>query len=501
MAENRLARLLADAGANIYVMRLPMDGDNKVGCDDYVMKHGIEAFQSLMDTTEAWKELQELYRLNGEVAYIHHPSMVVEYPKEDHPPDQPRYRVYQVAKFTGEAYAPRTYKYMNDKGQEITKRAAEEWVKWTGRNALDSVCYSPAQPLIVNKQLNLWEGWGAEPVAGDVGPWIELMQYVFKDRTSDLHWFQQWLAYPLQHPGAKLNTAVVMWSITQGSGKSIIGYTMKRIYGHNFGEVNKSQLESGFNGWSANKQFVMGEEITGGSGRDVADVLKNMITGSEILVNAKYQPTYSIQNCINYYFTSNHQDAFFVSNADRRYFIHEITGEKLPEEFWMMYDYWFKSQEGANALFAYLLNYDTSNFNPQAEAPHTESRGEMIEAGLSEHARWAKDLRDTPENVLRQGNIILPFSLFSIDDLVGIYNADRLPHRHVTPRALRIALKEAGFKQCATPVPTPNGMRQRLWFIREYEKLRHMAPPQLAKHYATERDTKSTTKKFQRPSK
>lgn len=48
-AERALARELARLGAQPKVIRIPPDGDKKVGLDDYLVAKGVEAFQSLME--------------------------------------------------------------------------------------------------------------------------------------------------------------------------------------------------------------------------------------------------------------------------------------------------------------------------------------------------------------------------------------------------------------------------------------------------------------------
>ena len=124
-----------------------------------------------------------------------------------------------------------------------------------------------------------------------------------------------------------------MWSLKHGTGKSTVGYTMGRIYGKNYVEIRDHDLNSLFNEWAENRQFVMGDEITGGEQkRDIADRMKSTITQKEIRINAKYVPSYTVPDRINYFFTSNHADAFFVEDTDRRYFVHQITADPKPME-------------------------------------------------------------------------------------------------------------------------------------------------------------------------
>jgi hypothetical protein len=479
IAEDRLARALTDRGANVFIIRLPQEKDDKVGLDDFLVAQGSKAFEKMCDEAELWGKSKELHRLNTEVIYVNHPSMIVEFPKDDHPEGQPRYRMMKPTTFTNERFANRLHEQENAKGETVVRSAAVDWMKWNARANVDSVVYEPAADLIVGGvQLNLWEGWGATPIKGDVSPFLKLFHHMFSTLTdAERTWVMQWIAYPFQHAGAKMNTALIVWSLIQGSGKSLLGYTLMRIYGVNAAEVNKDQLQASFNAWAINKQFVMGEEITGGSGREVADILKNMITGREVTVNAKYTPTYTIRNCINYYFTSNHQDAFFMSDKDRRYFVHEVSVPNLPDSFFKEYDKWYRSQEGIAALFYYLLDVDLTGFNPAAEAPHTASRKEMIDAGLAEHAAWAKELREHPDNILRtpaaNGRVgtIIDFDLYTIDDLLSIYQPEdsQRRQRRISPKGLSIVLKEAGFEKAngGIAVDTGKGMRQHVWCIRE----------------------------------
>jgi hypothetical protein len=188
----------------------------------------------------------------------------------------------------------------------------------------------------------------------------------------------------------------VIWSREQGTGKTLIGYTLGRIYGSNYCEVKDYDLESAFNGYAVNKQFVLGDEITGNDGgekRKLANKLKSMITQDKITVNQKYVPEYKVPDCINYMFTSNHCDAFFLESEDRRYFVIEIKGKPLPLAWYRgVYDPWYKSERGISALHYHLLHLDTSSFDPLGPAPMTESKATMIEEGRSDMAGWVEEL-------------------------------------------------------------------------------------------------------------
>lgn len=52
MAEAKLADLLSEQGATTLVARFPRDGDQKVGLDDFIVNHGVEALQQVIREAE-----------------------------------------------------------------------------------------------------------------------------------------------------------------------------------------------------------------------------------------------------------------------------------------------------------------------------------------------------------------------------------------------------------------------------------------------------------------
>lgn len=63
---------------------------------------------------------------------------------------------------------------------------------------------------------------------------------------AERRWFWQWLAYPIQHPGTKLFSAVLIIG-PQGSGKNLLGMLMQAIYGRNYRLIGPGELHGDFN--------------------------------------------------------------------------------------------------------------------------------------------------------------------------------------------------------------------------------------------------------------
>lgn len=483
-AENALARELTNLGAEPFITRLPkLPHQSKTGLDDYLASEGAGAFQDLLSSSESWRACQELHKLNEEVVYVRDPGVIIEIDTLQ--------RIAPKA-FTDHSYSTRIYHETVSDGKggsrQVEKSAAKEWLKWPHRAEVPKVTYAPGQSRVTERgELNTWPGWGCEPKQGDITPWTQLLEFIFEDEDEFRVWFERWCAYPIQNPGTKMFSSVVIHGKAHGTGKTLIGYTLGRIYGQNFIEIRDKDLQTGDNDWAENKQFVLGEEITGGDKRGIADRMKAMITQQMVRINVKYVPKYSIPDCINFLFTSNHPDAFFLEDGDRRFGINEVKGSPLPTEFYQWYEDWMKG-EGPAALFYYLLHLDLGDFNPKGHAPYTRAKKEMIDAGRSDLGSWVSVLVEDPDTVLRLGEVVLPYALWTTTDLLNLYDPEK--RGKVTANGMGRELRRAGLERVngGAGVYTKHG-QQRLWALRDYNKFLAMDGAALGKHYDQERES------------
>ena len=298
---------------------------------------------------------------------------------------------------------------------------ADVWHRSAKRRQHLNVDFMPGKPKIFEEKINQWEGWGAEARPGDITPWNEMLDYVFAGDAAMRCWFEQWLAYPLQHPGTKLTTAVVLWSIKQGVGKSMIGETMCRIYGDHGKIITAVELHSGFNNWMRAAQFILGEENSSSDRRADSNKLKVLITSDRVYLNEKYQPAIDTKNCANFMFTSNHADAFYLEDADRRYFVWEIKAERKPDAFYANFVDWRDNRGGAEALMDYLLKLDLTDFNAKGNAPVTEAKEEMIRQGKSDLERWLTDAVEDEISV----RTVFGKEIAHINEVAEIYNREQ----------------------------------------------------------------------------
>lgn len=246
------------------------------------------------------------------------------------------------------------------------------------------VVFDPTGKADPVRCINLFDGIAMEPKEGDCAPILELIRYLTSragehDDECDaiMHWLLQWLAYPLQRPGAKLRTAVVMHG-DEGAGKNFLFDLVASIYGKYGCLVGQDELEDKFNDWRSCKLFVVGDEVS--SRQELVhnkNRLKALITSPTVQINPKNLPRREEANHMNVVFLSNEITPLALDNSDRRYLV-IYTPRAKGFEFYRRLGDW-RDAGGAQAFYRYLLEYPLEGFDPFAPAPSTAAKRDLID--------------------------------------------------------------------------------------------------------------------------
>jgi len=261
-----------------------------------------------------------------------------------------------------------------------------------GAYYLDQVGFDPTEKDRAVK-LNTWRGWPMEPRQGCCERILELLQYLCSGdpKSADLYrWIIKWMAYPLQHPGAKMSSAIIMHG-PQGTGKSTVWQCLAKIYGDYSTVLNQRGLEDRFNAdWVDSKLFILAEEVvTRAEMWHIKNELKELISGEWIRVNPKNVAAYRQRNQVNGVFLSNENQPLPLDNDDRRHCV-VYTPPPVTEEF---YDEVHLEIErgGVEALYHHLLQVDLSDFHPKKRPPMTEAKAALIALSTPSEMRFAHD--------------------------------------------------------------------------------------------------------------
>lgn len=261
-----------------------------------------------------------------------------------------------------------------------------------GAYYLDQVGFDPSGKDRGVK-LNTWQGWPMRPKRGDCGLLLDLLDYLCSEETNRdevYDWILCWMAYPLQNPGAKMSSAIIMHG-PQGTGKSTVFQTLAKIYGDYSTVLNQRGLEDKFNAdWSDSKLFILAEEVvTRAEMWHIKNELKELVTGEWIRINPKNIAAYRQRNQVNIAYLSNEDQPLPIDNDDRRHLV-VYTPPAKPESY---YDAVFVELEngGVDAFYDYLMRVDLSGFHPKKRPPMTESKKRLINMSKSSHLRFIDD--------------------------------------------------------------------------------------------------------------
>ena len=267
------------------------------------------------------------------------------------------------------------------------------------------VVFDPACSCDAEKSVNLFGGITLEPEEGDVSVLLELIRFLTSRASihadecdTIMHWLLCWLAYPLQHLGTKLRTAVIMHG-DEGAGKNFLFDLWVEIYGKYGALVGQDELEDKFNDWRSAKLAVVGDEVS--SRQELVhnkNRLKALITSTTVQINPKNLPRREERNHINIVFLSNELQPLALDNSDRRYLV-IYTPRAREFEFYRRLKAW-KEAGGLRHFYHYLLTYPLDDFDPFAPAPLTQAKLDLIDMNRKSPERfwleWASGELDLP---------------------------------------------------------------------------------------------------------
>lgn len=262
---------------------------------------------------------------------------------------------------------------------------------WRQRGAcyLDEIGFDPAGDDETIK-LNTWKGWPMKPRPGTCERLLELLEYLCSNEpnASELYrWLLCWLAWPLQHPGAKMHSAVIMHG-PQGTGKSTIFQAIARIYGDYATILNQRALEDKFNAdWCDSMLFILAEEVVNRAEMwRIKGELKELVTGEWIRVNPKNIAAYRQRNHVNVVYLSNENQPLPLDNDDRRHCV-IYTPPELGEAY---YDEVHIEIEngGIAAFYHHLLHIDLAGFHPRKRPPMTKAKEDLIHLSSPSDVRF-----------------------------------------------------------------------------------------------------------------
>lgn len=271
-----------------------------------------------------------------------------------------------------------------------------DWKRHPGREVvrMSEVGFDPdgSEP---NIRCNLWSGWPTQPKEGDPKPLLELAEFLCSGEANHQEitdWVLNWIAYPIQHPGAKMQTALVFHG-PQGAGKNMFFEAVMRIYGKYGSIVDQNAIEDKFNEWASKKLFLIADEVVARAELfHTKNKLKALITGDRIRINPKQVSAHDERNHVNIVFLSNETQPLVLDRDDRRYVV-VWTPATAANEFYS--EIASHIDRGCiEAFHHHLLHRDLGSFKPWSKPPMTKAKADLIQVSLDSVQRFLREWED-----------------------------------------------------------------------------------------------------------
>lgn len=257
---------------------------------------------------------------------------------------------------------------------------------------LDQLIFMPTG-TVPEGSINMFTGWPLKPDSSKSCHLIVEHLYYLCGKDDDVFdWVVKWLAYPLQHPGAKMHTCMLFYGAQEGTGKNMFFEdVIQRIYGDEYSvTINQQMLQDPFNGWLSHRLYCVADEVVSSADRRLLkNQIKTMITGKRHTINEKNLARRFERNFTNFVFLSNENQPLLLDEFDRRHMCVLVNTVHQPEYFKALASE--IESGGVEAFYQYLLDYPLEDFCPATKPLRTRAHDELIRLGKTADRRFIED--------------------------------------------------------------------------------------------------------------
>jgi len=272
------------------------------------------------------------------------------------------------------------YNYFEHKPKVANTNQGRAWFKWPDKSFYpDGIGYYPETSKSSVKLYNTFQGFGCEPIEGNVLLILNHIHDVLCGGDSVAsNYFIYWLAHLFQKPAVKPSVAILMKS-AEGTGKGTLYKLLKKMLGANANQVNGHyQLTGRFNSVIAGKLLIFGDEVDLTS-KAVFDKTKGIISEPTISLELKGIDAEPVSNFARFIFAGNHGQILRAGTRERRFLVLEPSSDRVDDKGYFKALNDLIDGDGAAFFLEHLLTVDISSFNPY-KAPATKG---LIEEKLS----------------------------------------------------------------------------------------------------------------------
>jgi hypothetical protein len=379
--------------AKCFVVRLPADGDKKVGLDDYLLAKGPDEYERLLESARTVGGLTlKIIAMNKRYAYIS---------GEDAVWDLEDKALLQKSAFTTGGLSS-TIKHLQP-GQKGVKeiKVAEKWLVDEHAQRYSEILFRPSDGRIVEGKhspaLNIWDGWPAYS-EGDITPFLRLNEFLFSKTAVAIRELPlKIMAYKAQNPAEKIPLGIVLIG-KQGTGKTMWCDALAKAFYPYIAHPNPKSLAGEFEGWLEKTLVAFTHEMTPTDLKHCSEKLKALVADETRPMNEKFRLVREVRYYGLHVITSNHVGVGAFAADDRRMIVIG-TPPPGPQQLYDDCLAWMR-RGGARHLLHYLLNMDLKGWKPPPRAPVTAEKAMATAEAMTAVQAIAQDMQTADQHVI-----------------------------------------------------------------------------------------------------
>jgi hypothetical protein len=287
------------------------------------------------------------------------------------------------------------------------------------------------------KYVNTYSAPTLEPMDGDVGLWLELMQHIYGEHTELV---MDHMAFTVQKPDVKIRWQVLVEGKPR-TGKTMTVKPLSAIFGRHVAVVSAKDHGSQYDDHYAEKKIIIFEEVWGD--KRLYNTLKPKLANDDVEhLNPKSKAKICQRNLYSMYMFSNHADALAVDAIGDKLLIINGPDDAKPREFYEALGNEYKNGMFGR-IYGYLLNRDISKFPNEYLPLRTEAAVRMAKASAPE---WEQVLTEAMEDELSPFDVV---SLHGEDSLMTTRDSIKkfLHEKNIWSRGYSVEgfLRDCGF--------------------------------------------------------
>jgi hypothetical protein len=253
------------------------------------------------------------------------------------------------------------------RGSTVMKVPLGQW--WLGhkdRQQFRGVVFRPGSGIVVNECLNLWQGWGVEPKAGD---WSLIRWHIYEVIAGGNREFGDyvvgWIAWAIQHPAEQAEVALVLIGL-KGVGKGTLVRCLQRIFGpHSFQVTSREEVIGKFNGHLQDCILFIADEAYWGGDKRCVGRLQGMITEGILPIERKGIDLIQVPNFLHVVMLAEPGWVIPAGKYERRYAALAVSKVKRGDrEYFRMLSRQI-AEGGAEAMMWDLQRMDLGDWHPR----------------------------------------------------------------------------------------------------------------------------------------